>query len=182
MNRYQAVIIYGVLIVINGLILMALSYNPSKIIQYSVGIAMILAAIFAIISSRKSKDFQIPMKYHAIHAGGMMAYGLAIFFLAIDIELFFNITTFFLLYYGIIEIIFCLQLFILKTRIPLYVNVIRMIIGLAIAIGAVFVLAATEVDLSIALIASGLTFTFSGIILIIFNNALMRERALPLNE
>ena len=182
MTRYQAVIIYGVLIVINGIILMALAYSPTRAIQYSIGLCMILAAVFAIISSSKSKDFQIPMKYHAIHAGGMMAYGLAIFFLAIDIELFFNITTFFLLYYGIVEIIFCLQLFILKTKIPLYVNVSRMIVGLAIALGAVFILAAADVNLSIALIASGITFLFSGIIIIIFNNALMRTRALPLNE
>ncbi len=182
MNRYQSVIIYGLLIVINGIILMALSYNPSRAIQYSIGIGMILAAVFAIISSNMSKEYQIPRKYHAIHAGGMMAYGLAVLFLAIDIELFFQITTFFFLYYGIVEIIFCLQLFILKTRIPLYINVLRMIIGLTIALGAVFVMAASELDFSIALIASGLTFTFSGIILVIFNNALMKERALPLNE
>src|SRR5690606_37593010 len=110
------------------------------------------------------------------------AYGLAIFFLAIDLELFFNITTFFLLYYGIAEFIFCLQLFILKTRIPLYIVVLRMLIGLSISLGAVFVLAASEVDFSIALLASGLTFLFSGIIITIFNDSLMRERTLPLNE
>lgn len=182
MTRYQSVIIYGILIVLNGIILMALSYNTSRAIQYSVGIGMILAAIFAIISSRKSKDYQIPMKYHAIHAGGMLAYGLAIFVLAIDIELFFNITTFFLIYYGIVEIIFCLQLFILKTRIPLYVIVARMIVGLAISLGAVFILAASEVDFSVAMLAAGLTFLFSGIIQAIFNNTLMRERAIPVED
>ena len=60
-----------------------------------VAVGMFVSAVFAFIMAKKSKDFQIPLKYHGIHAIGMVVYGLAILFYATDIQRFIDILPFF---------------------------------------------------------------------------------------
>ena len=95
MTRFQALSIYAFCIILTGVILLILAYNPSRAIQYMVAVGMFVSAVFAFIMAKKSKDFQIPLKYHGIHAIGMLVYGLAILFYTTNIQLFIETTTFY---------------------------------------------------------------------------------------
>ncbi len=58
MNRFQSLILYGVLISVTGIFLFSLSYNPSRIIQYGVAAGMLLSSFFAFVTA-KSKGSEI---------------------------------------------------------------------------------------------------------------------------
>ena len=175
MDRYQTLTIYALLIILTGIILIILSYNPLRVIQYAVAVAMFASAIFSFLTAFKSKNLQINLKYHELHGAGMIIYGLAILFYATTLQIFLNITAFFLLYYGMSEIIFCFQLLIMKQRnISAQVVAFRLIIGFFIAMGAVLSLATATINQNVALLSAGAVFVFSGVYLIVFKTVLKK--------
>ncbi|MDZ4756842.1 MAG: DUF308 domain-containing protein [Bacteroidota bacterium] len=174
MNRYASLAIYGILIIITGIVVLTVAYNPTYSIQYIVGIGMLLSATFAFVTAYQSRHIRVPLNYHALHAVGMVVYGFAILFFANNIESFFNITTFFLLYYGITEVIFCLQILMLKDNVSLQTDIIRLILGVFVALGAVFIISTTYFDYSKALTVSGIVFIISGINLILFKTVVKK--------
>src|SRR5688572_15833507 len=113
MTRYQSLAIYGIIIVLTGIIISSLAYNPSRIIQYVVAAGLFLSAIFAFITSYKSKRLIVPLKYHAFQGFGLLAYALTVIIYANTLERFLNATTCFLLIFGITEIVGALQLLML---------------------------------------------------------------------
>ncbi|MEO6189803.1 MAG: hypothetical protein ABIO44_04940 [Saprospiraceae bacterium] len=175
MTRYQALTVYATLIIVTGLILMLLSIYPTRLIQYVVAFGMLSSAFFAFYTAYKSHDMQIPLHYHALHAIGMVVYGFAILFFANDIQRFFNITIFFLTFYGMAEMIFCFQLLMLRQKfISARIIGFRLLIGFFITTGAIFILATSFSDKKIALLASGAVFVFSGVFLIVFKSVLKK--------
>jgi len=175
MTKYQALTIYAILVIATGIVLSSLAYYPIRAIQYIVALGIFSSAAFAFLTTYKSKNSQIPMNYHALHALGMVIYGLAILFWANDINTFFEITVFFLLYYGMTEIIFCFQLLMTKQwNINWHVMVFRFFVGFFIDIGAMYILAIHNVDENKALLASGAVFIFSGFSLLVFRTVLKR--------
>jgi len=175
MNRYQALAIYAILIIATGVILISLAYFPSRVIQYAIAVTMVASAVFAFLTAYKSKGLQIPLKYHGLHAIGMTIYGFAVLFYASDIERFFRLTTFFLLYYGISECIFAMRIFSMRLQnINTNIVVSRLVIGFVIALGAVIVIATATINQNQALLFSGIVFIFSGINLILFKKVLKR--------
>jgi len=175
MNRYQALAIYALLIIATGMVLISLSYLPSRVIQYAVAIGMLASSIFAFLTAYKSKNLQIPLKYHALHAIGMAVYGFAILFYATDIDKFLRSTTFFLLYYGTAETVFSMEILRMRLKnINLNIVISRLAIGFAILIGAVLVIATATLNKNQALLFSGCVFIFSGVNLMLFKTVLKR--------
>lgn len=179
MNRYDDLTIYSVLIIVVGLILSVLSFFPSEYIRYAVGIGILASAAFAFLTAYKSKDLQIPLKYHALHGIAMAIYGLAVLFYATDKDKFLHITTFFFLYYGIAETIFSLQILLMRLK-NLNLNIVltRLALGFVIALGAIMVLNIANVNENDndkwAYFAAGIIFIFSGVNLILFKVILHR--------
>ena len=87
MTKYQSLTIYGILMMVTGVILIALSYNPSQTMQYSVALTMLFSAAFAFWATYQSRNIPSSMKYHGLHALGMLIYGVAILFFATDIQI-----------------------------------------------------------------------------------------------
>ncbi len=175
MNKYQSLTIYSILIILTGVILISLAYYPIRELQYTVASTIIASAVFAFLTAYKSKDLEIPLHYHALHGVGMLIYGLVILFFATDVKKFFDVTIYFLLYYGMSEIIFCFQLFMLKQKyISWRLIVARLIIAFVISMGAIVILLVSNSNQNVALMAAGGIFVFSGIFLIIFKTVLKK--------
>lgn len=170
MNKHQTLVAYGIIIMLSGICLVVFAFNPVQAIQYLVGIGMCLSAAVAFIASYQCRKLQVPSLYHALHGIGMGIYGICILFFANDLERFFTITTFYLLYYGVAEIIFCFQSLILKDEFIFRSFVTRLVIGTGIALGAVFIIATTYIDHKWALMATGIVFILSGIDIIPFKS------------
>lgn len=163
MNRFQSQVFYGVLIGVTGVFLLLLSYNPSRIIQYGVAAGMFLSCFFAFVSANKSKASEVPLKYNWLLGVGMFAYALAILIYASTFDRFIIITMGFLLYFGVADIIFGFGLLAYKKSIHLQVIVVKMIIGLLMAIGAVLIIGLAYFDKNISLLVAGSLIFLSGI-------------------
>ncbi len=167
LSRYHSLVAYGIIIIATGIFLFLLAHNSSPLVKYLVATGMFLSAVFAFVTSYKSKKFQIPLMYHGLHAGGMLLYGLAVIFFAKNMEQFSNVTIFFLIYYGVTEIIFCLQILILRESIRLQVDLFRLIIGFLIGLGSILILS-SSLELNKAFLALGVLLIFSGVNVILF--------------
>jgi len=178
MTWFQSQVLYGLLILITGVIIAFLSYNPSRTIQYVVAAGMFLSAVFAFITSAKSKDSEIRLKYHELQGAGMLAYALAILIYASTFEKFITVTMAFLLYFGITEIIFGFQLLAYKRKTSMPVVVLRMITGVLTALGGVIILALAFSDKNTSLLVAGILIALSGINFILFAYA-TRRPAIP---
>ena len=180
MSRNLSLTIYAILIVITGIILLlrgqyaVLSFdnNPSNdryAATYPVSILMLLSAGFAAYTAFQSLDFKLALKYHGLHAFAMVFYGIAVLFFATNLQRFLDITTFFLLFYGISEIVFCFQLLLLRQKsMSSLIIGIRIFIGFFISLGAVSVLASFYSDPNTSVLISGIVFIFCGINLTLF--------------
>ncbi len=174
MNRFQSQIIYGLLITITGIFLFSLSYNPSRTIQYGVAGGMFLSSIFAFVTANKSKGSEVPLKFNWLLGLGMFAYALIILIYGSTFDRFITITMAFLLYFGIVEIIFGFGLMAYKKSISLQIIVWRMIIGLLMAIGAILILGIAVVDKNTSLLVAGTLIFLSGVNFIMLANALRK--------
>ena len=173
MTRSQTLTIYAVSIIIIGILVVSLSFRPSEVIQYLVGFGMLFSAVFSGFTCYKCKYLNVPYTYHLLHSIGFTIYGIVILFYAISSETFLKATSFFLLYYGITEIIFSFQLTMLKRdNINFKTMIYRSIIGLFIGIGSFIIIMISLNNQRDALLASGIVFVFCGINLLLFRTVL----------
>lgn len=173
-GRFHSQLLYGILILITGVIVVSLSYNSSRLIQYTVGTGMFLASIFALVASFKVNRLMIPKQYNGFLGLGTMVYALTILVYAATFERFITVTMIFLLYVGITELLFGFQLMAYKTRISMTVNALRMIPGFLMTIGSVIVLMMANLDRSSSLLSVGIIIVLSGINLIWFTRITKR--------
>jgi hypothetical protein len=169
MTRYQSLAAYGIIIVITGIIISLLAYNPSRVIQYIVAAGLFLSAFFAFITSSKSKNSVVPFLYHRFQAIGLLLYAIAILIYASSMERFLTITPVFLLYFGITEIILCFQFMELREKVNPLIIAYRIVIGILTGLGAVLILTTSYINPNNALLGSGLAFIFGGAGFILFS-------------
>jgi uncharacterized membrane protein HdeD (DUF308 family) len=172
MNKYQSLKLYGFLIVVAGLLLLSFQYSTFAFVQYAVAFSLIVSAIFALITAYKNQNVQIRYKYHELHALGMLCYGVALLFYAVDIPSFLTATSFFFIYYGMTELIFCFQLLNDRAILSLEVLIIRFVMGFAIYLGAPIILHFAASNQIISMRAYGIMFLISGIHVILFQTVL----------
>ncbi len=170
MNRYQALTAHAVAIIITGFVVVALSYIPSRAIQYIVATGMIISGIFALTTAYKSWAYKDTLKYHLLHAVSMCGFGFGILFYANDVELFFRIAGLFFLFYGATELVFCAYLMAIKKRVIYKIIATKMVIAFSIIIGAAMIWGMVSINRFQALAICGLTMILSGIITIVFKN------------
>ncbi len=125
LTKYQSLIIYGILIILTGVFIILFQQKTSAYLQYAVATSILISMFFASVTAYKSKTMQVRFKYHELHAAGMLVYGVAVLFFSATVAKFLNITSFFLIYYGTAEMIFCIWLFNLKSQISLSVLLTR---------------------------------------------------------
>lgn len=179
MTRFQSLTIYAFLIILIGALVVSLSFRPSEAIKYIVGFGMLLIGLFAGTTAFKSKKLNVPYTYNLLHSVGFAIYGIVILFYAISSERFLTCTSFFLLYYGITEIIFSFQLTMLtKDNIKFKTVIYRLIIGFFIGIGSFIIIIISTKNNREALFASGIVFVFCGINLLLFRSVLKKSKGL----
>ncbi len=173
MTKFQTLTVYAIIIICIGILVISLSFRPSEAIQYFVGFGILVSAIFSGITAYKCKFLNVPYTYHLLHSIGFTIYGIIILFFAISSEKFLHYTSFFLLYYGITEIIFCFQITMLKRdNINFKMMIYRLLIGLLIGVGSFIIIIISTKNQRDGLLTSGIVLVFCGINLLLFRTVL----------
>ena len=136
---------------------------------------MFLSSFFVFVASNKSKGSEIRFRFNWLLGMGMFAYGLSILVYTSIFEQFITIAVAFLLYFGIMEIIFGFGLMAYKKTISLQIIVYRMIIGLLMTIGAFFILGKSVVDKTTSLLVARILIFLNGVNFIILANEMQKS-------
>ena len=176
MTKYNALYLYAFLLIISGGVIVILVESPFELLQETLFITILLSALFAGITAFKCAPNQVPLNYHAIHALGLLLYALSFMMLAKDLSNLFQISIFYLLYYGLAELIFGLQMLMQKDKMLMRIIAIRISIGFIIAISAVglFISLNKYINPIAAFKVIGVLFMLSGLNLFFFKNVLYK--------
>ena len=172
MTKYQSLIVYGLLIIMTGLVLLIFEFSSSPTLRFPVAFGILASAVFALVSAIKSKHLQVPFKYHGMHALGLAAFSVSLLLFATDISMLIYITAFFMLFYGITELIFGMQLLMLKASLSIPILILRIIIGFIQGLGSIIILQLSYFEESDALLAAGIGLIIAGISIILFKGIL----------
>lgn len=162
--------------IVSGAALILLIQSPYDLLLQTFFILTMLSAFFSGITAYKSKAEQIPLNYHALHTIGLLIYSVSLMMFASDAKNFFNISIFYLLYYGLAELIFGLQMLLQKDKMLFRIIAIRLGIGFVVALTAVGLYISIDkyIHLSNAFKIVGNLFMACGINLFFFKTVLIK--------
>ena len=149
MNKSLPIYLYGSIKIFIGIFLLFSENITFNIIKFSLGIALIIGAIFAIISAFNRQRKQVQFAYHEMHAFAMLIYGVSLFLFCNSSEKLILFTAFLLVFYSFSEITFCVWLFNLGQKVVFKIVVIRTLLGLLIGAGTITAMYYSEYTLQI---------------------------------
>lgn len=173
MTKYQSLLIYGSLVIMAGIVLIICHQQFTVGMQYTIAALMLLSAVFAYITSTKNKNKLVRFRYHELHALSFMIYSiLMLWYIGSNYSVF--ITSYFMMYYGISEMIFCIWLFNLKTFVNFTILIIRLVMGLVIYVSAVMIQMIAKSNQSKELIGYGFVFILIGIHILLYRPVIQK--------
>jgi uncharacterized membrane protein HdeD (DUF308 family) len=164
MKKHLPIYLYGSIIILVGVFLLFSENSSFQIIKITLGISLIVGAIFAFITAFSRQRQQVQFAYHEMHALAMLAYGISLILLCNSSEKLIAFTSFLFIFYAFSEIIFCNWLFNLAQKVVFKILAIRALLGLLIGIGTVVAMNYTEFTIQIF----GAMFILVGINIILY--------------
>jgi uncharacterized membrane protein HdeD (DUF308 family) len=164
MKKHLPIFLYGSIIILVGVFLLFSENSSFQIIKITLGISLIVGAIFAFITAFSRQRQQVQFAYHEMHALAMLAYGISLILLCNSSEKLIAFTSFLFIFYAFSEIIFCNWLFNLAQKVVFKILAIRALLGLLIGIGTVVAMNYTEFTIQIF----GAMFILVGINIILY--------------
>ena len=164
MKKHLPIFLYGSIIILVGVFLLFSENSSFQIIKITLGISLIVGAIFAFITAFSRQRQQVQFAYHEMHALAMLAYGISLILLCNSSEKLIAFTSFLFIFYAFSEIIFCNWLFNLAQKVVFKILAIRALLGLLIGIGTVLAMNYTEFTIQIF----GAMFILVGINIILY--------------
>ncbi len=137
MKKYLPVYAYGILIMVSGAFMLLSKTSSYDTFKYTLGITLILGAVFAFIAAFSRQRKQVQFAYHELHALAMLGYGFSILFFCHTYEEIKYFSSFLFIFYAFSEIIFCNWLFNLGRKILYRIVIVRFLLGLLIGVGTV---------------------------------------------
>jgi uncharacterized membrane protein HdeD (DUF308 family) len=164
MKKYLPIYLYGSIIILVGIFLLFSKNYSFDSIKITLGISLMVGAIFAFITAFTRQRKQVQFAYHEMHALTMLVYGISLLLLCNSSEKLISFTSFLFIFYTFSEIIFCNWLFNLAQKVVFKIAAIRTLLGLVIGIGTVVAMNYTEFTFQIF----GVLFIMIGINIILY--------------
>lgn len=149
MKKYIPIYLYGSIKIFIGIFLLFSEKIPFNTIKFTLGISLIIAAIFAIIPEFYQLRRQVQFAYHKMHAFAMFTYGVSVILFCNSPESILWATAFLLFFYAFSEITFCNLLFNLEQKVVYKIVIIRCVLGLIIGIGTIVAIQYEEFTLQV---------------------------------
>jgi uncharacterized membrane protein HdeD (DUF308 family) len=164
MKKHLPIYLYGSIIILVGVFLLFSENSSFQIIKITLGISLIVGAIFAFITAFSRQRQEVQFAYHEMHALAMLVYGISLILLCNSTEKLISFTAFLFIFYALSEIIFCNWLFNLAQKVVFKIVAIRALLGLLIGIDTVVAMNYTEFTIQIF----GAMFILVGINIILY--------------
>jgi hypothetical protein len=164
MKEKRSIYLYGAVIILAGISLLASAYSTFSMVRLTVGISLTAGAILAFISAYARQRKQVQFAYHGMHALAMLVYGVSVLVFCNTPDKLMSVTAFLLIFYAFSETILCYWLFDLGQKVFYKIMIIRFLLGLAIGAGTIVAMNFTAFTLE----GFGLLFVMVGINIILY--------------
>lgn len=167
MNISQAqknsnIYLYGAIIVLVGIFLLFSGDSTFQDIKFTLGISLIFGAILGFLAALSRKRTQVAFSYHEIHALVMVVYGISILVFITSMESLIILSGFLFFFYAFSEIIFCVWLFNLKSKVDYRIVLLRVFLGVLVGVGTIVIKHYYNLNDTIALPGYGILFIIIG--------------------
>jgi uncharacterized membrane protein HdeD (DUF308 family) len=187
MNISQAqknsnIYLYGVIIVLAGLYLLLSGDSTFQSIKFTLGISLIFAAILCFLAALSRKRTQVAFSYHEIHALVMLVYGISILVFINDIESLIILSGFLFFFYAFSEIIFCVWIFNLESKVDYKIVLLRVFLGVLVGIGTIVIKHYYNLNDTVALPGYGILFIIIGINIFLYVPIMKKNQAVNVSK
>ncbi|PIA77635.1 hypothetical protein BFR04_09350 [Gaetbulibacter sp. 4G1] len=176
MKKLGDLILVGTCLILAGITIIiaeSVGVNKAKIF---VPILFFLSGIYTLKHSRSNKDLEITSKFEFLKGVGLIIFATVIFFSDSLIN-FLMYVAYFILMYGLLEIIFPFTVLNSKNKITRKVLIFRIVAGFAVSIGAIILLVTTYSSEYKGLMIAGFLTILIGISNIIYATRLKNQTA-----
>jgi hypothetical protein len=162
MNRFQSQILYALLIMVTGMLVALIGFNSSRPAQFALAGVVFVTSVLAFMTATKAKNTEIPLPFNTLQGVGMLLFSLAIVIYGYTLQHFIAVTMVFMLYFGITEIFFGLELMNYRPIITMSLITFKMITGLAMSILFIVIVVLDALNLSSAFLFTGILIAIKG--------------------
>jgi uncharacterized membrane protein HdeD (DUF308 family) len=177
MKKNLIVYLYGAIIILEGIFLLFSKYFTFNTTKYTLGIALVIGAMLALVTAFTYQRKQVQFAYHEMHALTILVYGISVLLFATTIEILIYLTAFLITFYAFSEIIFGLWLFNLKNKVKINILFIRLFLGLMVGIGTIILMKYYSLNKTIVMEGYGILFVIIGVSLLLYQ-PIMKTKAL----
>ncbi|KAA6439875.1 hypothetical protein FEM33_09890 [Dyadobacter flavalbus] len=170
MNAKTAPLLTGIFMIVSGVFIAIFSYQPSPTIKYVVAVSSFLGGALTLLATMKGRGAMISVTYSWLVGLGGIGYGLAVAFFTRNLNDFLEITGFSLLVLGLMEVTFTYQILNLKRKPVASIALYKIFTGLAMGIGAMWILIASTLNENVSLLFAGIVLSLAGLSFILVSN------------
>lgn len=168
MNIRKGMFSTGLLILIAGLVIGVSSFAPSQLIQFVVVVSAFFAGVMAIMTGKAIFSREVASRYIWVEGAVLILYAITAGVFGSDSSSFINLTTLFLLVFGVVEFTLTLQA-LNSSGVPNWnVFLQKLVTASAASIGAVYIFVAGTENENPAIL-------FVGLVTIIIGGSFIRE-------
>ncbi len=175
MTKLVNLILAGICIILAGIAIIITESIGVHIAKIIIPLLFMLSGIFSIRYSIVNKDLEILSKFHLINGIGLLIFATVIAFLPDDLSSFLMYVTYFMLMYGLLEIVFPFSALNSKNKIMKELLIFIIIVGFAVSIGAIIILFTTLFNQDSGLMIAGILTLLIGLSNIIYVNKIKRQ-------
>lgn len=168
MNVRKGIFSTGLLILVAGLVIGVTSFAPSQVIQLVVVVSAFSAGAIAIITGKGIFSQRLASRYILVEGAVLILYAITAALFGSDFNSFINVTTLFLLVFGVVEFTLTLQALNSSEAPNWNVFVQKLVTASAASIGAVYIFVAGADNENLAIL-------FVGLVTIIIGGGFIRE-------
>lgn len=168
MNKIFYLVLSGQLLVVTGLILFFSDKIDLEISKKLVPAFMFLAGLCALLFSKYDKLPKIAKQYHFVQGLGFIVYGVSVLALVTSLHNFLLTTIYFVIMFGLFELIFAFGVLNSKHTINKEILISRILAGIVNLIGGFILLMMTFEEVQKGLLFTSILMAIGGISILIF--------------
>ncbi|GAA3508528.1 hypothetical protein GCM10022393_19900 [Aquimarina addita] len=175
MNKIFYLALSGLMLLATGVFLFFSERIGVETNKIMVPLLLLVSGISAIIFSKNDQLPKIANQYHLFQGLGLIAYGVILFFLAESLNSFLLISTYFVLMYGLFEIVLIFGVMSSKHKINKGILMSRIVAGALNLLGGFILLLVTLSNKMNGLIIASILIVIAGIGIVIFARKLVKN-------
>ena len=157
-----------------GILILSSESIGGEVAKIFVPIAFAVAGMLAYLFSSANPQHNIARQYHLLQGVGMIVFALTIGLGANDLSDFLSYTTYFILFFGLMEILFAFMALNSSQKLNTGILISRFIAGFTNLIGAVVLLATSATSAINGLMIAGVLILLGGLAFVMFSFRIRR--------